>query len=85
MTTGEARQRHPVRTGEQAEDGFQLRTIAGRHEDERLHDLAELGTDGPGRVLGRMRRFAEDGHLEGDALALGGIDDAPNGGVGDRG
>ena len=47
----------------------------GRDEDERLHDLPELGPEGGGGLHGRMRRLGEGGHLECHALALGRIED----------
>jgi hypothetical protein len=75
----------PVRAGHEAEDGLGLGVLVGQDEDERFHDLAELGADGPGRLLGGVGRLVENGHFELDALAPGGVEDAPNSGVIDRG
>ena len=56
--------------------------VRGRDdEDERLDDLAELGADGRGRLLGRVGRLVEDDDVELDALARGGGEDAPDGGM----
>ena len=49
--------------------GLQAAIVAGRREDERLDDLAELGADGLGGVLRRVRRLREGHDLDLDALA----------------
>ena len=51
-------------------------SAVGIDEDQRLDDLAELGTDRRGRLGGGVGRLVEDGDLEGHALACGGIEDA---------
>ncbi|MBF8289081.1 MAG: HAD-superfamily hydrolase, subfamily variant 1 [Chloroflexi bacterium] len=82
---GQAGQVHPVWPGDQAEHRLGCSVVGAGDEDEGLHDLAELGTDRAGRVRCGMRGLREDRHLELDALAEGGLKDAPNGGVFDRG
>ena len=44
---------HAVGTRDQAQDRLERAASAGRHEDQRLDDLAELGVDRPGGVLRR--------------------------------
>ena len=48
----------------------------GADEDERLHDLAELGAERRGRLHGGVGRLGEGRHLERHALALGRVEDA---------
>ena len=45
---------------DQAEDRLERAVLAGRDEHERLDDLAELGVDGRGGVLGGVGGLVED-------------------------
>ncbi len=70
-----------VRPGDEAQDRLELAIVAGRHEDERLHDLGEVRADGPGRLAGSVGRLGEDRHVEGHALAGGRVKHPEDGGV----
>ena len=85
LVTAASAEIDPVVAGDEAQDGVQ----AGRardHEQERLHDLAELGADGRGRLDRGVGRLIEGHDIERHALACGGIEDAldrgMDGGVG---
>ena len=58
-----------IRTGDQAHDRLEA-VLLGSDEHERLHDLAELGAEGRGRLGRGVGGLGEGGHLERDALAL---------------
>ena len=65
----------PIGARDEAEQ--RLRPVVGRDdEDQRLDDLPELRADGGGRLGGGVGRLVEGGHLERDALAGGGVEDA---------
>ena len=72
---GQPRQIDPVVTRHEAEQRLDA-ALAGDDEDERLDDLAELDTEGGGGLDRGVGRLVEDGHLEGHALAGGGVQDA---------
>ena len=72
-----------LRTRDEGEDRLRPVRPVG-HEDQRLHDLAELRADGRGGLGGGVGRLVEDLHLDGHALASGGVGDAPDGGVVER-
>ena len=65
----------PVVAGDEAQDGLRARRSRD-DEDERLHDLAELGADGGCRLDRGVGRLVEGHDLERHALAGGGIEDA---------
>ena len=77
---GEPGQVDPVRARDEGDDRLGA-VVAVGHEDERLHDLAELRADRRRRLCGRVGRLVEDAAPRGHALAGGGIEDAPNGRV----
>ena len=70
----------PIGPRHEREDRLQP-VVGRRDEDERFDDLAELRADGRRRFRRRVGRLVEDGHLERDALARGGVDDAPDRGM----
>ena len=70
---GEALEVDPVRAGHEADDRLELAVLAGRDEDERLDDLADLGADDAGGVGGGVGGVGEGHDLEGHALSGGGI------------
>ncbi len=72
---GQPRQVDPVVTRHEAEQRLDP-ALARDDEDQRLDDLAELDTERGGRLDGGVGRLVEDGHLEGHALAGGGVQDA---------
>lgn len=76
-----ARQVHAIGAGHQADDGLQRTVFAGGHEYEGLHDLPQLDVDGAGRILRRVRRLGEHGHVDRHALARGGLEDTLDGRV----
>ena len=58
-----------VDAAHQSHHRLQAAIVSGCREDERLDDLAELGADGLGGVLCRMRRLREGQDLDLHALA----------------
>ena len=73
---GEAREVDAVGAGHEAQDGLERAAVGRGDEDQRLHDLAELGVDGVRGLAGRVRRLGEHADVEGHALAGRGVDDA---------
>ena len=65
-----------VRARHEAQDRLGRAVLVGCDEDERLDDLAELGADRRGRLLGGVGRLGEDADLEAHALPGGGLPDA---------
>ena len=72
-----------VRARDEGEDRLGTVSPVG-HEDQRLHDLAEVRADRRGGLGGGVGRLVEDLHLDGHALAGGGVGDAPDGGMVER-
>ena len=77
----ETRQVHAIGARHQADHGLQHSVFANGHEDERLHDLTQLDIDRPGRILGRVGRLGEHGHVDRHALARGSLEDTLDGRV----
>ena len=46
--------------GHEAEDRLEAAVVGRRDEDQRLHDLPELGADGRGGLRGGVGRLVED-------------------------
>lgn len=70
----------PVGPGHERQD--RLRSGIGRRDEhERFDDLPQLRPDRRGGLLGGVGRLVEDRDRQRDALAGGGVDDTPNGGV----
>ena len=77
----ETRQVHAIGAGYQADHRLQRTILSSGHEDERFHDLSQLHVDRAGRILGRVGRLGEHGHIDGHALARGGLEDTQDGRV----
>jgi len=66
---------NPIGPGDEADDGLEFAVRPRGYENERLHDLAELGAECIGGVLGGVCRLLEDRDVERDALARGCVED----------